>query len=115
MKMAKLQVIVRMVSPGLAAERMEIENTFPLDDARQRYLELIKQLFPVAQPLLASAPGDATDKPCCPSCEETLFGHWWPAIGEDESEEVACAGCGKPLLVTMVSDMKFSVREGGAE
>ena len=115
MKLAKLQVIVRMVSPGLAAERMEIENTFPLDDARQRYLELIKQLFPVAQPLLASAPGDATDKPCCPSCGETLFGNWWPVIGEDELEEVACASCGKKLVVTMVSDMKFLVREGGAE
>lgn len=115
MKLAKLQVIVRMVSPGLAAERMEIDNTFSLDDARQRYFELIKQLFPVAQPLLASAPGDVTEKPCCHNCGAHLFKGWWPQGEVGESEEIHCIECGHKTVVTYMAAMKFLVREGGAE
>ena len=113
--MAKLQVIVRMVSKEMADPRVEIQNEFPLEEARRRYRKLIAKVVPLVEPMLASATVDASDKPSCPSCGESVFRFWWPAIGEAESEKVACGGCGKLLVVTMVSDMKFSVREGGAE
>jgi hypothetical protein len=59
MKRAKVQLIVRMVSPGLPAEQMTIENEFPYHDARLRYHELLRQAFKASQATMASTPTDA--------------------------------------------------------
>lgn len=56
MKIAKVQVIVRMVSQEMADPRVEMQNEFPLEEARRRYLKLIAQVVPLAEPLLASDP-----------------------------------------------------------
>jgi len=56
MKMAKVQVIVRMVSKGMAEKRVEVQNELPLEEARRRYLKVIAQVVPLEEPLLASDP-----------------------------------------------------------
>jgi hypothetical protein len=58
MKRAKVQVVVRMVSPGLPAEQMSLENEFPYQDARIRYHELLRKVFKAAQQAMASEPTD---------------------------------------------------------
>ena len=58
MKRAKLQVIVRMVSRGLPAEQMLIENEFSFDEAKKRYLALIRQVFVIAKSTVANIPSD---------------------------------------------------------
>lgn len=62
MKSAKLQVIIRLTSTGAKVDEVDIANDFPIDQAKELYVALAKEIFAIAYPVLNNTPSSKRRK-----------------------------------------------------